>query len=243
MDKLKSFMESATHLGETSELDLYLEAKRSSFDDDLDVLSWWRTEGKKYPTLSKVAKDLLAIPVSTVTSKSVFSTSGRLVSQILRGDEFLAFFRGSHTGFILGFETKGKEFFKVKNQELLATKGKCKAVRHHHPRCISPPPFLGKNQDDFSLSSVSLPAPGSAMALVIIYINLSMGPIMVEEQSMKNPITSLSYTHVGTEFNARRSATARISAISSCRLLNIMIEQILCITSRACDRSSIPGQL
>nr|GMD76670.1 zinc finger BED domain-containing protein DAYSLEEPER-like [Ipomoea batatas] len=88
------------------------------------------------------------------------------------------------------------------------------------------------------------PATGlSAMALVIIYINLSMGPIMVEEQSMKNPITSLSYTHVGTEFNARRSATARISAISSCRLLNIMIEQILCITSRACDRSSIPGQL
>nr|GMD78422.1 zinc finger BED domain-containing protein RICESLEEPER 2-like [Ipomoea batatas] len=81
---------------ETSELDLYLEAKRSSFDDDLDVLSWWRTEGKKYPTLSKVAKDLLAIPVSTVTSKSVFSTSG-----------------ATHTGFILGFETKGKEFFKV----------------------------------------------------------------------------------------------------------------------------------
>nr|GME07442.1 zinc finger BED domain-containing protein DAYSLEEPER-like [Ipomoea batatas] len=80
MDKLKSFMESETHLGETSELDLYLEAKRSSFDDDLYVLSWWRIEGKKYPTLSKVAKDLLAIPVSTVTSESVFSTSGRLVS-------------------------------------------------------------------------------------------------------------------------------------------------------------------
>nr|GMD93371.1 zinc finger BED domain-containing protein DAYSLEEPER-like [Ipomoea batatas] len=52
-DKLKTFMESATHLVETSELDLYLEAKRSPFDDDLDVLSWWQTEGKKYPTLSK----------------------------------------------------------------------------------------------------------------------------------------------------------------------------------------------
>nr|GMC79941.1 zinc finger BED domain-containing protein RICESLEEPER 2-like [Ipomoea batatas] len=38
-DKLKTFMESATHLAETSELDLYLEAKRSPFDDDLDVLS------------------------------------------------------------------------------------------------------------------------------------------------------------------------------------------------------------
>nr|GMC62614.1 hypothetical protein Iba_chr02cCG5510 [Ipomoea batatas] len=37
-NKLKTFMESATHLAETSELDLYLEAKRSPFDDDLDVL-------------------------------------------------------------------------------------------------------------------------------------------------------------------------------------------------------------
>lgn len=79
-NKLKTFMESATHLAETSELDLYLEAKRSPFDDDLDVLSWWQTEGKKYPTLSKIAKDLLAIPVSTVASESAFSTGGRLLS-------------------------------------------------------------------------------------------------------------------------------------------------------------------
>ncbi|XP_031127523.1 zinc finger BED domain-containing protein RICESLEEPER 2-like [Ipomoea triloba] len=53
-DKLKTFMESATHLAETSELDLYLEAKRSPFDDDLDVLSWWQTKGKKYPTLRNI---------------------------------------------------------------------------------------------------------------------------------------------------------------------------------------------
>ena len=34
----------------------------------------------RYPTLSKIARDILAIPVSTVGSGSAFSTSGGFVS-------------------------------------------------------------------------------------------------------------------------------------------------------------------
>ncbi|KAE9603179.1 putative HAT dimerization domain, ribonuclease H-like domain-containing protein [Lupinus albus] len=33
-----------------------------------------------YPTLQAIAKDLLAIPISTVASESTFSTSGRILS-------------------------------------------------------------------------------------------------------------------------------------------------------------------
>ena len=43
-------------------------------------MSWWKTNGFKYPTLQKIARDILAIPISTVASESAFSTSGRLVS-------------------------------------------------------------------------------------------------------------------------------------------------------------------
>jgi len=43
-------------------------------------LSWWKTNGLKFPTLQKMARDLLVIPVSTVASESAFSTSGRLIS-------------------------------------------------------------------------------------------------------------------------------------------------------------------
>ena len=34
-----------------------------------------------YPILSKIVRDILAIPVSTVSSESAFSTGGRVVDQ------------------------------------------------------------------------------------------------------------------------------------------------------------------
>ncbi|KAE8733017.1 hypothetical protein F3Y22_tig00001644pilonHSYRG00324 [Hibiscus syriacus] len=63
-----------------SELDHYLQEKVRTQNSELDILSWWKTNGFKYPTLQKIARDILAIPISTVTSESAFSTSGRLVS-------------------------------------------------------------------------------------------------------------------------------------------------------------------
>ena len=55
------------------ELDFYLEEEPLSDDEDLDVLYWWKVN-TKYPTLQKIAKDILAIPVSSVASESAFST-------------------------------------------------------------------------------------------------------------------------------------------------------------------------
>lgn len=44
-----------------------------------DILLWWKVNGSKYAIMSMIAKDVLAIPVSTVASESAFSTSGRIL--------------------------------------------------------------------------------------------------------------------------------------------------------------------
>nr|CAN80659.1 hypothetical protein VITISV_014393 [Vitis vinifera] len=44
--------------------------------DYFDVLSWWKTNGIKYPTLQMIIRDIYVILISIVASKSTFSTSG-----------------------------------------------------------------------------------------------------------------------------------------------------------------------
>jgi hypothetical protein len=47
---------------------------------ELDIISWWQYAGIKYPILRRIARDIMAIPVTTVASESVFSTGGRVIS-------------------------------------------------------------------------------------------------------------------------------------------------------------------
>ncbi|CAA0817642.1 Unknown protein [Striga hermonthica] len=46
---------------------------------DFNILSWWKLMGGKYPNLQALAKDVLAIQVSTVASESSFSTGKRVI--------------------------------------------------------------------------------------------------------------------------------------------------------------------
>ncbi|KAK2646382.1 hypothetical protein Ddye_021577 [Dipteronia dyeriana] len=83
MDSLDSFFSwnsKSTDAIEKSELDCYLEEKTLPGSREFDVLSWWKLNGIKYPIMSEIARDILAIPISTVASESSFSTSGRIVS-------------------------------------------------------------------------------------------------------------------------------------------------------------------
>lgn len=48
-------------------------------DDDLNVLCFWQ-KIRKYPTLRKIARAILAIPISTVASESAFSMGGMVIS-------------------------------------------------------------------------------------------------------------------------------------------------------------------
>ncbi|KAK0600812.1 hypothetical protein LWI29_018651 [Acer saccharum] len=63
-----------------SELERYLGEQVENNTPNFDILSWWKVNKGKYPILAKIAKDILAIPVSTVASESAFSASGRFLS-------------------------------------------------------------------------------------------------------------------------------------------------------------------
>jgi hypothetical protein len=63
-----------------TELNMYLEEDMLPRTLELDVIKWWKLGGFKYTTLRKVARDILAIHVTTVASEYVFSTSGRIIS-------------------------------------------------------------------------------------------------------------------------------------------------------------------
>nr|KJB30382.1 hypothetical protein B456_005G140200 [Gossypium raimondii] len=65
----------------TSELDKYLAESNEEFVEDFDILLWWKVNSPRFPTLSKMARDVLAISVSTVASESAFSTGGRVLDQ------------------------------------------------------------------------------------------------------------------------------------------------------------------
>ncbi|KAF3652555.1 Zinc finger BED domain-containing protein RICESLEEPER 2 [Capsicum annuum] len=60
-----------------SELDQYLDESLLPRVHEFDVVGWWKLNRIKYPTLSIMARDILSVPVSTVTSDSVFSTAGK----------------------------------------------------------------------------------------------------------------------------------------------------------------------
>ncbi|XP_012081198.1 zinc finger BED domain-containing protein DAYSLEEPER [Jatropha curcas] len=64
-----------------SELDQYLEESLLPRVHEFDVLSWWKLNKLKYPTLSKMARDILTIPVSSAALDSVFDTVTKEVDQ------------------------------------------------------------------------------------------------------------------------------------------------------------------
>jgi hypothetical protein len=63
-----------------NEVDLYLTEPREMANSDFDILNWWKVNSTKYPTLGLVARDILAMPISTVASESAFSTGGRVLN-------------------------------------------------------------------------------------------------------------------------------------------------------------------
>ena len=46
---------------------------------NLDVLAWWKGERLRFPILSRMAADILSVPITTVVSESTFSVGGRVI--------------------------------------------------------------------------------------------------------------------------------------------------------------------
>lgn len=64
-----------SHQGK-SELDQYLEEALVPRGEGFEILEWWKLNELKYPTLAKMARDVLAIPMSIVPMGSVFGAGG-----------------------------------------------------------------------------------------------------------------------------------------------------------------------
>ncbi|KAK1434583.1 hypothetical protein QVD17_00330 [Tagetes erecta] len=67
-----------------TELDRYLNEEIEGDDawfesENFTVLGWWKMRSPAFPILSLLARDILAIPISTVASESTFSTGGRVL--------------------------------------------------------------------------------------------------------------------------------------------------------------------
>jgi len=74
-----------------SELEKYLAEETEDTEKKMDILGWWKVNSNRFPVLSHMARDVLAIPITTVASESAFSTGGRILDD----------FRTSLTPFML----------------------------------------------------------------------------------------------------------------------------------------------
>ncbi|CAL5010546.1 unnamed protein product [Urochloa decumbens] len=62
-----------------TELKSYLEDGLVPRKDDFDILNWWMSNSTKYPTLSIVARDVLAIPASTMYGEAALNSEGSAI--------------------------------------------------------------------------------------------------------------------------------------------------------------------
>ena len=79
---MKNVQERIRKMDETSgyarsEFNRYLGEQLVEEEGRMDVLKWWGINGHRYPIVSRMARDILAIPLSTVASESAFSAGGR----------------------------------------------------------------------------------------------------------------------------------------------------------------------
>ena len=75
--RYEHFLQVEQSVGCSNELEKYLAKNCDGRKDvNFEILEWWRDNWSRYQVLSKVAKDVLAIPVSIVSFESAFSTGG-----------------------------------------------------------------------------------------------------------------------------------------------------------------------
>ena len=48
------------------EFDHFIGERVLKRSEDFDILAWWKSNGLKYPTLQRIVRDILAIPVTIV---------------------------------------------------------------------------------------------------------------------------------------------------------------------------------
>ncbi|CAN1248467.1 Putative AC transposase, partial [Linum perenne] len=62
-----------------SELDIYLEEALEERSTDFNVIDWWKENRLTYKILSRMATEIMAIPITSVASEAAFSAGGRVI--------------------------------------------------------------------------------------------------------------------------------------------------------------------
>ncbi|KAI3472907.1 hypothetical protein Pfo_030975 [Paulownia fortunei] len=76
----KRYMQMLSEIGvDQSELDLYLQEPIAKDSPNFDIVDWWKVNSHRFPILCRLTRDVLAMPISTVASESVFSIGGRII--------------------------------------------------------------------------------------------------------------------------------------------------------------------
>ena len=99
----------------TSELDKYLDDYRLDHTIDLDILSWWKMNRNRFPSLCNMARDILSIPITTVASESCFSMGGRIITKwraSLKPENAEALV--TTRSWLFGYTIDGGKFYKCK---------------------------------------------------------------------------------------------------------------------------------
>jgi hypothetical protein len=64
------------------ELSSYLDSDTlQKFDEDFNILNWWHEHKLSYPILSILARDVIFVPISTISSESAFRLCGRIIEE------------------------------------------------------------------------------------------------------------------------------------------------------------------
>ena len=49
--------------------------------DNFNILNWWKINSVKLSILSRMARDILAVPATTIASEAAFSVGGRVIDE------------------------------------------------------------------------------------------------------------------------------------------------------------------
>ncbi|MFQ6648081.1 hypothetical protein Gotur_021410, partial [Gossypium turneri] len=81
-DDYKQYLNESSTRSEKSHLDIYLEEPELELNSQIDVLDYWSKSLVRYNELSLLARDLLAIPISTVSFESAFSMGKKVITPL-----------------------------------------------------------------------------------------------------------------------------------------------------------------
>ena len=73
---------SGASLSSGSDLSAYLDSDTvNQYDDDFNILHWWHEHRLSYLVLLIIARDVMIVPISTISSESAFSMTSRIIEE------------------------------------------------------------------------------------------------------------------------------------------------------------------